>query len=335
MPKEGYKIVYQALPYSSAKFLLSRPSSPLIPCLAYPVSGRSIKPFVEFRFTIYSQGCKIELSLQKNRNNECTYVGLHPCLPSRQRRKKSRRRHPLKRFFFSLLAILILIPLAASSKDTPVLAQKPALGRTHIVFVYAGDLWRVPREGGAAQRLTTGPGVETNPAFSPDGAWIAFTGEYDGNVDVFIMPAEGGEPRRLTWHPASDVVLEWTPDGKAVLFTSGRTAYSRFSELFTVGIEGGLPERLPLPMGYEGSFSPDGKKIAYVPLRRAFNVWKRYRGGTATPVWIADLADSSIIKIPRTDSNDYEPMWFGDKVFFLSDRGAPSLCFHMTSIPKN
>lgn len=233
----------------------------------------------------------------------------------------------MKRFFFSLLAILILIPLAAFSKDTPVLAQKPALGQTHIVFVYSGDLWRVPREGGAAQRLTTGPGVETNPAFSPDGAWIAFTGEYDGNVDVFVMPAEGGEPRRLTWHPASDVVLGWTPDGKAVLFTSGRTAYSRFSELFTVGIEGGLPERLPLPMGYEGSFSPDGKKIAYVPLRRAFNAWKRYRGGTATPVWIADLADSSIIKIPRTDSNDYEPMWFGDKVFFLSDRDGPVTLF--------
>ena len=233
----------------------------------------------------------------------------------------------MKRFFFSLLAILILIPLAASSKDTPVLAQKPALGRTQIVFVYAGDLWRVPREGGAAQRLTTSPGVETNPAFSPDGAWIAFTGEYDGNVDVFIMPAEGGEPRRLTWHPASDVVLGWTPDGKAVLFTSGRTAYSRFSELFTVGIEGGLSERLPLPMGYEGSFSPGGKRIAYVPLRRAFSVWKRYRGGTATPVWIADLADSSIVKIPRTDSNDYEPMWFGDKVFFLSDRDGPVTLF--------
>ncbi len=209
----------------------------------------------------------------------------------------------------------------------PILAQKPALGASHIVFVYAGDLWEVPRDGGAARRLTTGPGMETNPVFSPDGAWIAFTGEYDGNVDVFIMPAEGGQPRRLTWHPAADIVLGWTPDGKAVLFTSGRTAYSRFSELFTVSVEGGLPERLPLPMGYEGSFSPDGKRIAYVPLRRAFNVWKRYRGGTATPIWVGNLADSSIVKIPRTDSNDYEPMWVGDKVYFLSDREGPVTLF--------
>ena len=169
--------------------------------------------------------------------------------------------------------------------------------------------------------------METNPVFSPDGSLIAFTGEYDGNVDVFVMPAEGGEPRRLTWHPAPDIVLGWTPDGTQILFTSGRTAYSRFNELFTVGIEGGFPKRLPLPMGYEGSFSSDGKHIAYVPLRRAFTAWKRYRGGTATPIWVADLSDSRIEKIPRTDSNDYEPMWVGEKVYFLSDREGPVTLF--------
>ena len=233
----------------------------------------------------------------------------------------------MRRIFFLLSAVLLFVSLNAISEAGPILAQKPALNRTHVVFVCAGDLWKVSRDGGAAQRLTSGPGVESNPVFSPDGSLIAFTGEYDGNVDVFVIPAEGGEPQRLTWHPAADVALAWTPDGKKILFTSGRTAYSRFNELFTVGVKGGFPERLPLPMGYEGSFSPDGRHIAYVPLRRVFNAWKRYRGGTATPVWIADLSDSRIEKIPRKDSNDYEPMWVGDKVYFLSDRAGPVTLF--------
>ena len=233
----------------------------------------------------------------------------------------------MKRVFRIPLGLLAGISLIAGSEARPILAQKPALNQTHVVFVYAGDLWKVSREGGSAQRLTSGPGIETCPVFSPDGTSIAFTGEYDGNVDVFIMPAEGGEPRRLTWHPASDITLGWTPDGKKIIFTSNRTAHSRFSELFTISAEGGFPERLPLPMGYEASFSPDGKRIAYVPLRRAFNVWKRYRGGTATPIWIAELSDSRIEKIPRKDSNDYEPMWIGDKVYFLSDREGPVTLF--------
>ena len=233
----------------------------------------------------------------------------------------------MRRIFWLFLNVLISVSLTAAAEPKPILAQKPALNKTHVVFVYAGDLWKVSRDGGAARRLTSGPGVETNPVFSPDGSSIAFTGEYDGNVDVFVMPAEGGEPRRLTWHPSSDIVLGWTPEGKEILFTSGRTAYSRFNDLFTVGVEGGFPKRLPLPMGYEGSFSSDGKHIAYVPLRRAFSAWKRYRGGTATPIWIADLADSKIEKIPRTDSNDYEPMWVGDKVYFLSDREGPVTLF--------
>mgnify|MGYP001213424508 CR=1 FL=1 len=220
--------------------------------------------------------------------------------------------------------LLILAP--AVFAQTPTLFRTPALNKTHIVFEAGGDLWSAPRAGGAAIRLTAGPGVETGPVFSPDGTMIAFTGEYDGNVDVFVMPAGGGVPKRLTWHPAPDTALAWTPDGKSVLFTSPRSAYSRFAELFTAPLAGGPAERVPLPTGYEAAYSPDGKQLAYVPLRRAFQAWKRYRGGLATPVWIATLENSKVERVPRTDSNDFEPMWADGKVWFLSDRdGAVTL----------
>jgi tricorn protease len=236
------------------------------------------------------------------------------------------------RIRFIGLAVFILLAAGftttfAADTGGKWLFQNPAVNETHIVFVFGGDLWSVPRAGGEASRLTSSPGIENNPVFSPDGTRIAFTGEYDGNVDVFVMPAEGGVPQRLTWHPAADVALGWTPEGKRVLFTSGRTAYSRFNELFTVGLEGGLEEKLPLPMGNEASFAADGKRLAYVPIGRAFAAWKRYRGGRATPIWIADLADSRIEKVPRQDSNDFNPMWVGDKVYFLSDRSGPVSLF--------
>jgi tricorn protease len=226
---------------------------------------------------------------------------------------------------FCLLAAFAAAALTA--ENDLLLLQKPALSRTQVVFVFAGDLWSVPREGGEAVRLTAGPGSETNPVFSPDGAWIAFTGEYDGNVDVYVVSASGGVPRRLTWHPAPDMALGWTPDSRRVLFSSTRTSYSRFAELFTVPLEGGFPEKLPLPMGYEGTYSPDGARLAYVPLPRAFTVWKRYRGGRTTPIWIADLATSRIEKIPRENSNDFNPMWVGDRIYFLSDRNGPVTLF--------
>ena len=237
----------------------------------------------------------------------------------------------IHRRMFIFLTSLFLVYAGASvhSADAggPLLLQRPALNQTHVVFVFAGDLWSVPRAGGEAQRLTSSLGGEANPVFSPDGSLLAFTGEYDGNVDVFVIPAAGGVPRRLTWHPAADIVLGWTPDRKRVLFTSSRTSYSRFNELFTAGLDGGLEEKLPLPMGFEGAFSPDGSRLAYVPLGRAFSVWKRYRGGQATPIWIANLADSRVEKIPREKSNDYNPMWVGDKVYFLSDREGPVTLF--------
>src|SRR5688572_31291801 len=182
--------------------------------------------------------------------------------------------------FRCVLALVFLsAATSAAAQSPPVLAQQPTLSATQIVFVFASDLWSVPRSGGEAKRLTTGPGVESNPFFSPDGNWIAFTGQYDGNTDVFVMPATGGVPRRLTWHPDTDTVLGWTRDGKKVMFSSARTSYSRFREMFLVGLDGGLEEKLPLPMGHEATFSPDSDRLAYVPLSRAFTAWKRYRGG--------------------------------------------------------
>jgi tricorn protease len=210
----------------------------------------------------------------------------------------------------------------------PLILQKPTVNKTDIVFSYAGDLWAVSREGGEARRMTTGAGVETDPKFSPDGSLIAFTGEYEGNQDVYVMPAAGGSPRRLTYHPGPDTVLGWTPDGKRILFRSQRDSYSRFARLFTIAAEGGgLPEELPLPMAEEASYSTDGREVAYVPLPRAFDAWKRYRGGRTTPIWIAGLADSHIEKLPRENSNDFEPMWIGDRIYFLSDRNGPVTLF--------
>lgn len=219
-----------------------------------------------------------------------------------------------------VIAGMIAAGLWAAEK--PLLLQQPALNATHIVFVYAGDLWRVPRAGGEAVRLTTGAGNESNPVFSPDGSQVAFTGEYDGNVDVYIVPIDGGVPRRLTWHPGPDYAVGWTPDGKRVLFRSGRDSYSRFMRLFTIASEGGFPEALPLPMGEAASYSADGGRVAYTPLAPAFETWKRYRGGRTSAIWIADLADSKIVaRVPRENSNDWQPVWVGEKVYFLSDRG--------------
>jgi tricorn protease len=201
------------------------------------------------------------------------------------------------------------------------------MNQTHIVFAFGDDLWSVPREGGDAKRLTSGSGVSSDPIFSPDGTQIAFTGLYEGNTDVYVMPAEGGIARRLTYHPGADQVVGWTPDGKNVLFRSNRASYSRFFRLFTVPVTGGFPSELPLPTAFHGCYSPDAARIAYVPLPPAFQIWKHYRGGRATPIWIADLATSHIEKIPRDNSNDFSPMWVGDRVYFLSDRNGPMSLF--------
>ena len=194
------------------------------------------------------------------------------------------------------------------------------MNQTHVVFSYAGDLWCVPRSGGHAERLTSSPGREIRPIFSPDGSSIAFTGEYDGNIDVYVMPATGGEPTRLTYHPGPDVAVDWSLDGKKILFRSPRENENDGDRFFTVPAEGGFPSKVPLPMAEEGSYSPDGAKLAYVPIFHWQAAWKRYRGGQTKPIWIANLADSKIEVIPRENSNDFNPMWVGDSIYFLSDR---------------
>src|SRR3984893_10142062 len=215
--------------------------------------------------------------------------------------------------------------LPATADEAPLLVHAPTLSRTQIVFSYGGYLWSVPREGGEARQLTTG-GHEGLPIFSPDGNWIAFTGQYDGNVDAFVMAAEGGEPRRLTWHPGQDSPVGWTPDSKRVLFLSDRDAFADITRLYTVPVEGGWPEVLPMWRAFQGELSPDGTRIAYVPNFQWQSSWKRYRGGQTTPINIVRLSDLALERIPRENSNDSHPVWFGDTVYFLSDRnGAVTL----------
>jgi len=238
-------------------------------------------------------------------------------------------RVPASIFLTAILWLVVVPELAAQSSNSYALLRKPTVSKTQIAFSYGGDLWVVDRAGGEAKRLTSDVGIEIDPVFSPDGTMIAFTGEYDGNEDVYLIPASGGIPKRLTSHPGADQVVGWTRDGKGVLFRSTRDSYAGFPRLYTLSVSGGMPEAVPLPMAVEGSYSPDSSHLAYVPFTNFAESWqfhrglKHYRGGLASPVWIASLADSSIVKIPRKDSNDSAPMWLGDKVYFLSDRDGP------------
>ncbi len=201
--------------------------------------------------------------------------------------------------------------------------EQPAISQDHIAFIYANDLWVANPDGTQARRLTVSEGVESRPHFSPDGRHIAFSGEYDGNTDVFLLPVEGGIPRRLTWHPMEDLVAGFTPDGSGVLFLSMRAVHTgRFMQLFTVPLEGGFPEKLVIPNAYHACYSPDGSSMAYTPIGDRFRQWKNYRGGTMSTLWIFSFEDHSKTEIPKPEggSNDINPMWIGDLIYFLSDR---------------
>jgi tricorn protease len=229
-----------------------------------------------------------------------------------------------------LSLVLILGLCAVASAQGTRLLRQPAVSRDLVAFEYAGDLWVVSRDGGQARRLTATPTVEADPHFSPDGSQIAFTATVGGNTDVYVVPAAGGDPRRLTYHPGLDVVRGWTPDGRRVVFASDRdTAPHPYFRLWTVGLDGGMPEPLPMPRAYTGAYSPDGRRLAYEEVSLAMfppwtqnqaSQWRHYRGGRTHPISIMKLADYSVERVPWTNSNDTDPMWVGNTIYFISDR---------------
>jgi tricorn protease len=225
---------------------------------------------------------------------------------------------------FRIVTLVLAVSLTAFSvaqTEECRLMRFPDIHKDKIVFVYAGDLWLVSSQGGVTRKLTSHNGQELFPKFSPDGQFIAFTGEYDGNRDVYMIPAEGGEPVRLTYHPNADNVVEWYPDGERILFRSTRTSdLQRFNKLFSIPIEGGFPEELPLPEGELTSFSSDAKRIAYNRKSREFRTWKRYQGGMAQDIWIYGFDANTIEQITDWKGTDNFPMWSRDKIYFTSDR---------------
>ena len=216
--------------------------------------------------------------------------------------------------------LLLAGSFGAVGQAQTLMLRFPDVHGDSLVFVYAADLWMTSASGGEAHRLTSHEGYEYLPRFSPDGKTIAFTAEYEGNADVYAMPAEGGEPKRLTWHPLVDRVTGWTPDGKIVFRSKRSSVVPIFDRLFTIPRDGGAPTELPLPSGGLNSFSPDGSKIAYNPISTENWYWKRYRGGTQSHIAIFDFKTHAYEEIPHGDAGELFPMWFGNAVFFISDR---------------
>jgi tricorn protease len=232
---------------------------------------------------------------------------------------------------FSLL-ILFLFPDTFAQEEARLL-RTPAIHGDKIIFSYAGDLYSVSSNGGMARKLTTHNGYEVFPRFSPDGKSVAFTGQYDGNTEVFLIPAEGGVPKRLT-HTATlsrddigdrmgpnNIVLDWTPDSKNIIFRSRKQTFNSFTgQLFLVSKEGGVSTEIPLSKGGFCSYSPDGNKLAFNWVFREFRTWKYYEGGMADDIWIYDFNSKEIDKIVENPHQDIIPMWIGDEIYFLSDR---------------
>src|ERR1035437_2134838 len=237
------------------------------------------------------------------------------------------RRPPLLHVLLTLgFSAWLLAPAAQSQKTVPAridarMMRQPAVSATQIAFVYAGDIWLVDKTGAVAVRISSPKGEESFPRFSPDGTLLAFTGDYDGNEDIYVMPATGGLPRRLTHHGAPDRMLDWYPDGQNILYATSMTSpKNRFNQLYRVSAEGGVPEKLPVPDGEFGAISPDGKTLAYVPIRVDFRTWKRYRGGMNPDIWLFDLQKLTARNLTHSPAADSVPMWHGETLYFLSDR---------------
>ncbi len=237
--------------------------------------------------------------------------------------------------FFVFLAALVFRAAAEDALDARLM-RMPAVSEKQIAFVYAGDIWISPKEGGTAIRLSSPAGEELFPRFSPDGREIAFTANYDGSECIYVMPVSGGEPRRVTYHSAADRMVCWWPDGKSVVFASRRESFSdRVSQFYRVNAQGGMPSKLPIPYGEFGAISPDGKTFAYTMTDTDRASWKRYRGGMAPDVWLFHLDTGAAENITHDDANDSQPMWAGnDRLYFLSDRGekkrANLWCYEVT-----
>jgi len=231
---------------------------------------------------------------------------------------------------FGRTAALLLLLAAAAFPQTKLL-RFPDLHGDTVVFVYAGDLWKASADGGTATRLTAHPGLELFPKFSPDGKWIAFTGQYDGDEQVYVMPAVGGVPKQLTWYPArgpfpdrwgfDHQVQGWSPDGKSVVFRGQREFWGpKDGRLYTVSVDGGLPQALPMPVSGAGVLGPNGRDVLYSPLFRDFRTWKRYEGGWAQDLYIFYPDSSETLQVTDDMRTDRDPMWMGDKIYFASDR---------------
>jgi tricorn protease len=226
----------------------------------------------------------------------------------------------------ALVSLTVFILLTGTtllqSQVNARMLRYPDVSSTQICFVYAGDIWVVTKEGGTAYRLSSPRGEESFPRFSPDGSKIAFSGNYDGNTDIYLIPSMGGELHRLTHHGMPDRIIDWYPDGESILYASSMmSGRQRYSQFYRIAKEGGLPERLPVPYGEFGSLSADGKILAYMPISRDFRTWKRYRGGMAPDIWLFDLEQMKAKNITNNPANDAQPMWHGTTIYFLSDRG--------------
>ncbi|MEM1246297.1 MAG: S41 family peptidase [Acidobacteriota bacterium] len=235
------------------------------------------------------------------------------------------------RLVLQALAVTLLLGIALPASAQTRLLRFPDLHEDRLVFTYAGDLWIAPAVGGTARRLTTHPGEELFAKFSPDGQWVAFTGQVDGDEQVYVVPSAGGAPRQLTYYPANgplpprwgydNQVYGWHPDGSAVLFRSMRDGWDLGdTQLFLVGVDGGLPTPLPMPESGGGSLSPDGARVAYSPVTRDFRHWKRYEGGWAQDLYIFDAESFETQRITDHPRSDRDPMWWQDTIYFASDR---------------
>ncbi len=239
------------------------------------------------------------------------------------------------RFLRAIIPVLVFGLAAAcfgQSMSEGRLMRFPDIYKNKMVFSYAGDLWLDSSSGGVARRITSSPGLELFPKFSPDGKWIAFTAQYDGNFNVYVMPSDGGQPRQLTYLPdvgnipermgPNNQVIAWYPDSKRILFLSRRSTFNTwFGQLYSVSINGGLPKKFPLPKGGLTTFSPDGTQIVYNRIFRNFRTWKRYTGGMAQDLWLYNLKANTIRRLTHYAGTDTFPMWHGHTIYFTSDRG--------------